>query len=110
MKNAKILKTILQSDEQGSLIMQLVFSYFEDKEKKYITTPIIKITSIKDIIGILKIAETSIWEDMIGKIVQIEIDNNNNLITLANIFDKDINIQILIENTTKENNNEKNIK
>lgn len=101
MRNARILNSILGIDEQKSMVVRLAFSYLDNQEEKYITTPNIKLTSFNDIITLLNIAEAQSWESIIGKVVQIELDNDN-LVSVANIFDKNINVNFLNENEIQE--------
>lgn len=44
---------------------------------------------------VLEVVGVQTWEDLLGKAVQIELDENNNIISIANILDNDKYITLM---------------
>lgn len=102
MVNARIIDTLFGIDIQsGEMGVRFAFSYKENEEEKIVQTPSIKITSLDNITSLLKIAESQTWEGMIGRVIQIDIKDNE-LISIANIFDSDIQINFAKEQKQEE--------
>lgn len=103
--NAQIIKTALGFSDKGSLGFEIVFSYLDEGQVKEISTNGIEINTLENIGEILGIIGANIWEDLRGKVVQLEYDEKG-IISITNILDYRLILKFRVPEEIEENENE----
>ena len=85
MINARISNTYLGLTTEGGYAIQL---QFEVKDKQYVVGPIY-LADFTPIAALIKTTEVSCWEQLIGQVVQIEIEDEK-VVKMANVLNDEL--------------------
>lgn len=105
MINAKIINSYLgAADLNGSTTLGLQFAA-ANKENEFRSRPIV-IRDAENIQAFLRVVGVPCWEEIGGKAVQIEVNDNNEIVKIANIIDEDLSLNFSdeapAENTSEQ--------
>lgn len=100
MKNVKIVDSYLGFSPRG-LIAQL---RFQNKNEQYVAGPFV-LTNLEPIVAILQVADADDWDELKGKIVQIEVENDF-VTKVANILNEELCINLKEEVSSNDTFNQ----
>lgn len=87
--NARVTNTVFTADNEQVFII-FEFEIMDTQGYKTISTPVLKLEDFTMIdfhsllVDILIVTRATKWEDIINKIVRLEIDDNNRIIKIIN--------------------------